>query len=64
MRKTEETTKVKRIQYLVSNYLVAKYQCEQCKAEYIDIRDNFEHCSNCGRKIVAVTPVPPLFRKE
>ena len=32
--------------------------------DYIDIRDNFEHCPNCGRKIIAVTPVPPLFRKE
>lgn len=44
-----EETKVKRIQYLVGYYLVAKYQCG---AEYIDIRDNFEHCPNCGRKIV------------
>lgn len=56
-----EETKVKRIQYLIGYYLVAKYQCG---AEYIDIRDNFECCPNCSRKIIAVTLAPPLFRKE
>lgn len=32
-------------------------------ARYLEYRIN-NLCPNCGRKIVAVIPVPPLFRKE
>lgn len=47
-----EETSVARIKYLIYDYLVSEYQCEQCGAKYIDVRDNFKYCPNCGRKIV------------
>lgn len=50
----EKETKVTRIEYIIYDYLVSKYQCEQCGAKYIDVRDNFKYCPNCGRKIVAI----------
>lgn len=52
---TVEETTVTRIKYVIHDYLVAKYQCEQCGAKYIDVRDNFKYCPNCGRKIVKIT---------
>lgn len=46
------------------NFPITLYECNECGAVFLDRDDDYKYCPYCGRKIVAVIPVPPLFIKE
>lgn len=61
----EEETRVTGIYcYPKYNFPITLYECNECGAVFLDRDDDYKYCPYCGRKIVAVIPVPPLFRKE
>ena len=47
----QETT-IKYIDCKSRSNPISKYKCLSCKAEFLDVDDNYVYCPYCGAKIV------------